>query len=60
MSGGTVEAAGHRDEFPHYRYGGMWKNKHEFVSAKMPKKNGKANSTSEQPAVPNAQGEKTQ
>lgn len=37
VSGGTIDAAGHRDEFPHYRYGGMYKNKHELVSAKKPK-----------------------
>ena len=38
VSGGVVDAAGHKDEFPYYRYGGMWKNKHAGVSAKMPKK----------------------
>jgi hypothetical protein len=42
VSGGVVDAAGHRDEFPHYRYGGMWKNKYEMVSAKKPKKKAKA------------------
>ena len=35
VSGGEVDARGHEDEFPFYRYGGMWKNKHEPVSAKM-------------------------
>lgn len=25
------------EEHKYYRYGGMWKNKHEAVSAKMPK-----------------------
>lgn len=34
VSGGAVDAAGHEAEFPFYRYGGMWKNKHEGVSAK--------------------------
>ena len=43
VSGGTIDAAGHRDEFPYYRYGGMWKNKHEMVSAKKPKEKTKAN-----------------
>ena len=38
VSGGTVDAAGHKDEFPYYRYGGMWKNKHEGVSAKKKRK----------------------
>jgi hypothetical protein len=42
VSGGAVDAAGHKDEFPHYRYGGMWKNKHELVSAKKPKQKAKA------------------
>ena len=44
VSGGTIDAAGHKDEFPHYIYGGMWKNKHELVSAKKPKR--KANDAS--------------
>lgn len=37
VSGGVVDgdqAAGHL----YYRYGGMWKNKHEAISAKKPKK----------------------
>ncbi len=34
VSGGTIDAAGHKSEHPFYRYGGMWKNKHENVSAK--------------------------
>ena len=38
VSGGTVDAAGYKDEYPHYRYGGMWKNKHEGVSAKKKRK----------------------
>jgi len=42
VSGGTIDAAGHEDELPHYRYGGMWKNKHELVSAKKPKRKAKS------------------
>jgi hypothetical protein len=38
VSGGTVDAAGHQDEFPYYRSGSVLKNKHELVSAKMKKK----------------------
>lgn len=34
VSGGKVDADA---EHPWYRYGGMWKNKHEAVSAKKPK-----------------------
>lgn len=30
-------------EHPHYHYGGMWKNKHEAVSAKKPKSVGTKN-----------------
>lgn len=33
-------------EHPHYRYGGMWKNKHEAVSAKKPKGVGKKSKVS--------------
>ncbi|KAF2087185.1 hypothetical protein K490DRAFT_6942, partial [Saccharata proteae CBS 121410] len=35
VSGGRVDGDG---EHPDYRYGGMWKNKHEGVSAKRKKK----------------------
>ncbi|CAK4030840.1 hypothetical protein AB675_8021 [Lecanosticta acicola] len=41
VSGGVEDARGFEDEFPHYRYGGMWKNKHvdgAKMSAKKPKK----------------------
>lgn len=41
MSGGEEDARGHENQFPHYRYGGMWKNKHADggkLSAKKPKK----------------------
>jgi hypothetical protein len=31
---GAVDAAGQENEFPHSRYRGMWKTKHELVSAK--------------------------
>ena len=34
VSGGGVDAAGREDDFLHYRYGGMYKGKHEDVSAK--------------------------
>jgi len=37
VSGGVVDgdgAAGHA----HYKYGGMWKNKHEGASARMPRR----------------------
>lgn len=40
-SGGEEDARGSEDQFPHYRYGGMWKNKHDDsskMSAKKPKK----------------------
>ena len=39
MSGGAIDAKGHEDEHPHYRYGGMWKNRHEDGpgNAKKPK-----------------------
>ncbi|TKA65852.1 hypothetical protein B0A55_09397 [Friedmanniomyces simplex] len=36
VSGGVVDGDG-ADEHKWYRYGGMWKNKHEAVSAKKPK-----------------------
>ena len=35
VSGGVVDGD---EEHKFYRYGGMWKNKHEAVSAKKPKK----------------------
>ena len=37
VSGGVVDGD-KSEEHKHYRYGGMWKNKHEAVSAKIPKK----------------------
>ena len=37
VSGGVVDGD-KCEEHKHYRYGGMWKNKHEAVSAKIPKK----------------------
>lgn len=37
VSGGEIDGDGH-EEHKWYRYGGMWKNKHEAVSAKKPKK----------------------
>lgn len=37
VSGGVVDGDKSEDHV-HYRYGGMWKNKHDAVSAKMPKK----------------------
>ena len=40
VSGGIVDTTGHEDQFPFYRYGGIWKNKHEKVSVK--KKNSKS------------------
>jgi hypothetical protein len=36
VSGGVVDGDG-AEEHKFYRYGGMWKNKHEAVSAKKPK-----------------------
>lgn len=50
VSGGCVDGDG-RDGHRFYRYGGMWKNKHEAVSAKKPKRNALV-STPEQPAGP--------
>ncbi|QIX00763.1 hypothetical protein AMS68_006280 [Peltaster fructicola] len=40
VSGGEVDAKGHKDDFPFYRYGGMWKNRHADgpLNAKKPKK----------------------
>lgn len=37
VSGGVIDGDG-STEHEWYRYGGMWKNKHEAVSAKKPKK----------------------
>lgn len=36
VSGGVMDGDG-KPEHQFYRYGGMWKNKHEAVSAKKPK-----------------------
>ncbi|KAK5725166.1 hypothetical protein LTR17_013202 [Elasticomyces elasticus] len=49
VSGGVVDGDG-APEHKWYRYGGMWKNKHEAVSAKKPKakKGGKPEVTHEQ------------
>ena len=41
VSGGKIDGDGAEDH-RFYRYGGMWKNKHEAVSAKKPKKKCKA------------------
>ncbi|KAF4300918.1 hypothetical protein GTA08_BOTSDO07015 [Botryosphaeria dothidea] len=38
LSGGQIDGD---DEHPNYRYGGMWKNKHDAVSAKKKKKSSK-------------------
>lgn len=40
VSGGVEDAQGLDGQFPHYRYGGTWKNKHPDgpISAKKPKK----------------------
>ena len=38
VSGGSIDGDAHH---PYYRYGGMWKNKHEAVSAKKKKKSSK-------------------
>lgn len=40
VSGGQEDARGFEAEYPHYRYGGMWKNKHADgpISAKKPEK----------------------
>lgn len=40
VSGGVEDAKGLEGQFPHYRYGGIWKNKHSDgpISAKKPKK----------------------
>lgn len=40
VSGGVVDGDAD-DEHKYYKYGGMWKNKHEAVSAKMKKGRGK-------------------
>ncbi|KAK3674874.1 hypothetical protein LTR78_005218 [Recurvomyces mirabilis] len=39
VSGGVIDGD-KTDEHKFYRYGGMWKNKHDAVSAKKPKKKG--------------------
>ena len=41
VPGGEIDGPGK----PYYQYGGMWKNKHVGVSAKKPKRKGKANRT---------------
>lgn len=40
VSGGVEDAQGVKGQFPHYRYGGTWKNKHPDgpISAKKPKR----------------------
>lgn len=40
VSGGVEDAKGLEGQFPYYRYGGIWKNKHPDgpISAKKPKK----------------------
>lgn len=40
VSGGEEDARGFEKEYPHYRYGGMWKNRHADgpSSAKKPRK----------------------
>ncbi|CAC9892480.1 hypothetical protein D6D02_09168 [Aureobasidium pullulans] len=40
VSGGVEDARGLNDQYPHYRYGGMWKNRNADgpISAKKPKK----------------------
>ncbi len=52
MSGGVIDG-NKTEETKWYRYGGMWKNKHEAVSAKKPKKPkkraGKAEQHSDKP-----------
>ena len=40
MSGGVIDGD-KAERHEHYRYGGMWKNKHEAVSAKKPRKKSK-------------------
>ena len=40
VSGGVTDGDG-AEEHKNYRYGGMWKNKHEAVSAKKPRKKSK-------------------
>lgn len=50
VSGGVVDGDG-AEEHRYYRYGGMWKNKHEAVSGKKPKGVGvKTDRTDEVPA----------
>ncbi|KAK4545118.1 hypothetical protein LTR36_003669 [Oleoguttula mirabilis] len=46
VSGGVVDGDA---EHEHYLYGGMWKNKHDAVSAKMPKNKGKRGATTASP-----------
>lgn len=40
VSGGEEDARGMKNQYPHYRYGGMWKNRHADgpTSAKKPQK----------------------
>lgn len=50
VSGGTVDGDG-MEEHKLYRYGGMWKNKHEAVSAKKPKASKKRAQAPFDPAI---------
>ncbi len=56
VSGGGIDgdkAEGHE----YYRYGGMWKNKHEAVSAKKPRKKSKESRVDEAEAVEGSEAE---
>ena len=49
VSGGSIDGDA---QHPYYRYGGMWKNKHEAVSAKKKKKGKKGRTKSGQDVKP--------
>ena len=48
VSGGEIDGD-HSEELKWYRYGGMWKNKHEAVSAKKPKRKVKKSADAAEP-----------
>ncbi|KAK3696299.1 hypothetical protein LTR37_018035 [Vermiconidia calcicola] len=59
VSGGVVDgdqAVEHR----FYRYGGMWKNKHEAVSAKKPKKSSKKHMSNTKNSISDAEAHEEQ
>jgi len=58
VSGGVIDGD-KSPEHKYYRYGGVWKNKHDAVSGKKPKNKKKAKAkTAEELPDPNTDGEK--